>query len=94
MTTSPQPQILSERILTTTPVPGEELPVVALTYRQSPLPPATLFIQAGELPDIKYLLEHPDESQAPPDLVKKGEAVRQKKIQEATGRRRASRSTR
>ena len=78
--------ILSERVLTTSPAPGDAVPTVALSYHVPPRPPGTLFIEASELPDVAWSLEHPDDEQVPEDLRKQGDKVRREKVLAAIGR--------
>ena len=88
MTTRPI-KILSERVIPTSPAPGESQPSVAVTYQLSPLPPSVLFIAAEELPDVQWQLDNPGKADVPKDLRDKGDQVRRQRIEQLADRGRA-----
>jgi len=78
--TSPRIRILSERLLTTSPEPGETAATVALTYQLPPRPPSVVFVPADQLVDVVWRQEHAT-GKIPVDLVDIGDKVRRKAIE-------------
>jgi len=76
-------RILSERVISTSPEPGQTRGSVAVQYQVPPLPPSVVFVDAQKLPDVKWRLEHPDGPNPTEQLVKQGDAVRRQAIEDA-----------
>ncbi len=81
MTAPAQFEILREQVITSTPRPGQSRRIVAVTYSLAARPPQVVFIPAGEVPDIVFLETHPQETEAPANLVEEGRIVRFRRIQ-------------
>ena len=78
----PQVRILQERVISTTPAPGEEQRKVAITYQLPPMPPSVIFIAEEDLPDMVWRRDHPDAGDVPEEIQKQGDAVRREAILE------------
>ena len=81
MTAPAQFTILRERVLPSSPRPGETRLLVAVTYQLAARPPQVVVIPALDLPDITFLQEHPEETEAPPELVEEGLRIRNQRIE-------------
>lgn len=79
--------IQSERIITTTPVPGSFVRQVSVTYQLPPRPPNVIFIPEDDLPDLVFLRDNPDKAEAPADLVAAGNRIRRERIEAKESRR-------
>ncbi len=79
-------RILNERLLTTTPVAGEQSRLVSITWQIPPRPPSVVFIAEDELPDLVWRRENPDAGDVPEAIQAKGDEVRRLNIQQQTAR--------
>jgi len=70
----PTISILSERRITTQPVPGEIRELVAVTFRIAPNPPQSIFVPLERLPDWVYRRDNPGKD-VPEDVQKQGDDV-------------------
>lgn len=86
MTAPAQFTILREQIVPSAPRVGETRRLVAITYQLAARPPQILVIPATELPDLVFLAEHPEETEAPPALVEQGVTIRNQRIQDQINR--------
>ena len=57
----PEISIISERPVSTQPVPGQIEELIAVTYRIAPNPPQVLFVPLEALPDWVFRRDHPDQ---------------------------------
>lgn len=73
--------ILREQVLPSSPRPGQIRRLVAITYQLAARPPQVVVIPALDLPDITFLLENPQETKAPPELVEQGQRIRNQRIE-------------
>lgn len=88
MTTErPRIRIISERVLTTTPAPGEIESKVAITYQVPPKPPSVVFVNQSDLPDLVWRRDHPAQDQVPEDVQQRGDQVRRQIIEREISRR-------
>jgi len=76
----PQIKIIQELEQTTYEFPGQERKQVMVLYQAEGRAPRTVWIYKDLLPDLMYLEGHPGETEAPPDIEKKGDEVRTEAI--------------
>ena len=86
MTAPAQFTILREQILPSSPRPGEVRTLVAITYQLAARPPQVILIPEADLPDRVFLKDHPQETEAPPELVEAGQELRRQHIQSQNNR--------
>lgn len=79
--TSPPIRILRERVLTTTPQPGETVRRVAIIYAVGPRPPQVLFLLESDLPDRVWRNENPGKTDVPKTVQAEGDAKRRELIE-------------
>jgi hypothetical protein len=67
-------RIISERLITTTPRPGEIARRIQITYQVAPRPPAVFWVDEGDLPHWVWRRENPTVADLPENVLKAGNA--------------------
>ena len=75
-----QIRIIQELEQTTYEFPGEERKQMVILYQAEGRAPRTVWIYKDLLPDLMWLQEHPEATEAPPELEKEGDKVRMEAI--------------
>ena len=80
MTSPATIRILSERVISTPARPGRDTRRAAITYQLPPRPPNVIFIPEEDLPDLVWLRDNPDQTDAPEEIRAAGDQIRKDRI--------------
>ncbi len=67
-------RIISERLITTTPRPGEISRRIQITYQVAPRPPAVFWVDEEELPHWTWRRDNPTAAEIPENVQDAGNA--------------------